>query len=154
MLRSLTAPEAQACLTVTLLDGLVIARSGFHSSMNYRSVLLLGRPRLVEDEDEKVRALDAIVDHVAPGRSGELRPHTRVELRQTTVLALPVAEGSAKVRTGGPVDDPDDLSLPLWAGVVPLRIVADAPEPAPDLADGIPAPDYLLDYRRPGPGPR
>lgn len=146
MLRSIV--DNPVCLTVTLIDGLVVARSGFHSSMNYRSVMLMGKPRLVESDEERALALDAIVDHVIPGRVADLRGHTRVELRQTTVLALPIIEGSAKVRVGDPVDDEADLSGNAWAGIVPLALVAGAPSDAGDLVPGITVPAYLADYRR------
>jgi len=124
------ATEVELCLAVTLLDGLVLARSAFHHSMNYRSAVVYGRARAVTDAGEKRRALDAIVDHVAPGRSREARPPTDAELRSTLVLALPLDEVSAKVRTGGPLDDEADLSRPVWAGVIPMRLVAGDPVPA------------------------
>lgn len=144
MLRTL-AGGSQACLTATLVDGLVVARSGFHSSMNYRSVMILGVPRLVETDEEREAALDALVDHVVAGRSAEVRRPTRVELRQTSVLALDLTEGSAKVRTGGPIDDEADLDGPAWAGVVPLRLTtAGPPVPAVDLAAEVPMPPSVL----------
>jgi nitroimidazol reductase NimA-like FMN-containing flavoprotein (pyridoxamine 5'-phosphate oxidase superfamily) len=129
---------AEVCVTVTLLDGLVLARSAFHHSMNYRSVVLLGTATNVDDDAEKRRALDTIVEHVLPGRSEVARPPSDVELRATLVLRLPIVEGSAKVRTGAPKDDPEDMDLTVWAGVVPLRLVAGAPvqdpaQHAPDL---------------------
>ena len=130
MLRA--ADGAEVCVTVTLLDGLVLARSAFHHSMNYRSVVLLGTATRVTDDDEKRRALDAVVEHVLPGRSRTARPPSPAELRATTVLRLPIHEGSAKVRTGGPKEDPDDLDLPVWAGVVPLRLSPGEPEQDPD----------------------
>lgn len=132
---------AEVCVTITLLDGLVLARSAFHHSMNYRSVVLLGRAEKVEDEDEKRRAFDAIVDHVLAGRSEVARPANPSELRQTLVLRLPIQEGSAKVRTGGPVDDDEDLDLPVWAGVVPLGLVAGPPEQDPAQPATYPPPD-------------
>lgn len=125
------ADAAEVCVTVTHLDGLVLARSAFHHSMNYRSVVVLGTAEKVVDPDEKRRALDAIVDHVLPGRSAASRPTNEAELRQTLVLRVPLAEASAKVRTGPPIDEPDDLDLPHWAGVVPLRLVAGEPEQDP-----------------------
>ena len=121
MLRSLR-DGVEACVTVTLLDGLVIARSAFHHSMNYRSAVVFGTAREVTEREEKLRALDALVEHVVKGRSAETRPANEKELRQTMVLALPIEEASAKVRTGGPVDDEEDYALPYWAGVVPLRL--------------------------------
>jgi nitroimidazol reductase NimA-like FMN-containing flavoprotein (pyridoxamine 5'-phosphate oxidase superfamily) len=138
----------QICLSVTLVDGLVLARSAFHHSMNYRSVVLLGEARVVEDEAEKVAALDAIVDHVVAGRSAQLRPHTPTELRTTTVLALDIVEGSAKVRTGGPVDDEDDHALDVWAGVLPLRTVPGEPIDDERLRPGIAGPANIADWRR------
>jgi nitroimidazol reductase NimA-like FMN-containing flavoprotein (pyridoxamine 5'-phosphate oxidase superfamily) len=126
MLRA--AEGAEVCVTVTLLDGLVLARSAFHHSMNYRSVVVLGRAERVADEAEARHALDVIVDHVLPGRSAEARPTDASELRKTAVLRLPIVEASAKVRTGGAIDEDRDLGLPVWAGVVPLRVVAGEPE--------------------------
>jgi uncharacterized protein len=121
------------CATVTLIDGLVLARSAFHHSVNYRSVVVHGEGRLVTDEAEKQTVLDALVDHVVPGRSGETRPPNDVELKSTAVLAIPLDEASAKVRTGPPKDDPEDLDGPWWAGVIPLHTTRGEPEPAPDL---------------------
>jgi len=121
----------EACVTVTLIDGLVLARSVMHHSVNYRSVVVLGKARPVTDPDEKLRALRAITNHIVPGRWEETRPPTAQELKATAVLALPLEEASAKVRTGPPLDDEEDLSLPVWAGVVPLREVAG--QPVPDL---------------------
>lgn len=129
MLRSLKN-GLDACVTVTLLDGLVLARSAFHHSMNYRSVVVMGKGREVSDPEEKKRALDALVDHVVPGRNAVVRAPNELELRQTLVIALPLAEASAKVRTGPPVDDEEDYKLDVWAGVVPLRLVKG--EPVPD----------------------
>jgi len=123
---------AEVCVTVTLLDGLVLARSAFHHSMNYRSVVLLGVATKVDDDDEKRRAFDVIVEHVLPGRSEVARPASDGELRATLVLRLPIEEGSAKVRTGAPKDDPEDQDLAVWAGVVPLRLVAGEPAQDPD----------------------
>ena len=124
------AAAGPVCFTVTLLDGLVLARSAFHHSMNYRSVVVYGRPAKVVDPDPKRRALDAIVDRVAPGRSAQARPPTDAELRATFVLELRLQEVSAKVRAGGPIDDDVDLDWPVWAGVIPLQTVAG--EPVPD----------------------
>jgi nitroimidazol reductase NimA-like FMN-containing flavoprotein (pyridoxamine 5'-phosphate oxidase superfamily) len=138
---------AEVCVTVTLLDGLVLARSAFHHSMNYRSVVLLGRAVKVEGEAEKQRALAVIVDHVVPGRSAVARATTAAEARKTFVLRLPIQEGSAKVRRGDAVDDEDDLGLPVWAGQVPLRLVAGAPVANADLTPGLaepPAPDLFV----------
>ena len=145
MLRSLR-DGVDACVTVTLVDGLVLARSAFHHSMNYRSVVVFGRARLVDDEAEKVRALEALVEHVVRGRSKDVRAPNAKELAQTFVLALPIEEASAKVRTGGPVDDEEDYAMPVWAGVVPLALT-----PAAPIADeGVTAevPEYAAQYRR------
>ena len=119
-------------MTVTLLDGLVLARAAMHHSMNYRCVVLFGVAERVDDETEKRRAFDAVVDKSRPGRSSAARPANASELRKTLVLRIPIVEGSVKVRTGGPVDDPDDLDLPVWAGVIPLGLVAG--EPVADVA--------------------
>lgn len=121
MLRSLR-DGIDACVTVTLLDGLVLARSAFHHSMNYRSVVVLGKGREVVDREEKIRALDAIVEHVVLGRTALVRAPNEAELRQTMVIAMPLTEASAKVRTGPPVDDEEDYALDVWAGVIPLRL--------------------------------
>ncbi|MBV8518511.1 MAG: pyridoxamine 5'-phosphate oxidase family protein [Acidobacteria bacterium] len=126
MLRTLR-DGVEACVTVTLLDGLVLARSAFHHSMNYRSVVVFGRARLVDEREEKLRALDRLVEHVVPGRSALVRGPNESELRQTLVLALPIAEASAKIRTGGPIDDAEDYALPVWAGVVPLTLTKGTP---------------------------
>ena len=119
------APEQDVCVTVTHVDALVLARSAFHHSMNYRSAVVIGRARTVEDEAEKRRALDLIVDQVVPGRSATLRDHSRKELAATTVVALPLAEASVKQRSGGVSDDQADVDAGVWAGVLPLRTVAD-----------------------------
>lgn len=136
MLRAIDGGEV--CVTVTHLDGFVLARSAFHHSVNYRSVVVLGTGHRVADEDEARRALDAVVDHVAPGRSALARPTSPSELRKTAVLRVAIAEASAKVRTGGPVDEPEDLDLAVWAGVVPLRVTAGRPEQDPEQASAIP----------------
>jgi nitroimidazol reductase NimA-like FMN-containing flavoprotein (pyridoxamine 5'-phosphate oxidase superfamily) len=143
--RMLTAlnQAIDVCLTVTLLDGLVLARSAFHHSMNYRSVVVLGKARLVTDTAEKVEALHAFVDHVVPGRWDEVRQPTAKELQGTYVLALPLDEASAKVRTGPPIDDEEDYALPIWAGVVPLCTQAGEPIADPRLPSGLPLFDAL-----------
>jgi nitroimidazol reductase NimA-like FMN-containing flavoprotein (pyridoxamine 5'-phosphate oxidase superfamily) len=138
MLRA--SSDAEVCVTVTLLDGLVLARSAFHHSMNYRSVVLLGTATKVDDDAAKRHAFDTIVEHVLPGRSQVARPSNDVELRATLVLRLPIEEGSAKVRTGGPKDDPEDMDFPAWAGVVPLRLVPSAPVQDSGQPDGLPMP--------------
>jgi nitroimidazol reductase NimA-like FMN-containing flavoprotein (pyridoxamine 5'-phosphate oxidase superfamily) len=136
MLRNL-AGGVPVCVTVTLIDGLVLARSAFHHSMNYRSVVVLGTAALVTDPAEKVAALEAIVEHVAPGRTPEVRPPTPQELKATSVLTIALDEASAKIRTGGPIDDEADLALPCWAGVIPLRLTPSAPIADTLLAPGI-----------------
>ena len=133
------------CFTVALLDGLVLARSGFHSSINYRSVMALGEARLVADRDEKLAALTAFSERLTPGRWPELKPPTAQELKATTVISLELDEVAAKVRTGLPKDDPEDLALPVWAGVVPVATVLGRPEPDPLLSPDVPAPAYLRD---------
>jgi nitroimidazol reductase NimA-like FMN-containing flavoprotein (pyridoxamine 5'-phosphate oxidase superfamily) len=135
------------CVTVTLLDGLVLARSGFNHSMNYRSVMVLGTARELAAA-EKRTALDVIVNHVLPGRAAEVRTATRKELNATTVLALPITEASAKIRSGPPHDDEDDYALQCWAGVLPLRLTALAPEPDPRLPAGIAVPAALERWSR------
>jgi uncharacterized protein len=147
MLRTL-ADEVQVCVTVTLIDGIVMARSGFHSSMNYRSVVILGRAMQVEGRDEKLAALAAFSEQVMPGRWEDLRETTDAELKGTLVLTLPLKEVSAKVRTGPPKDDEADYELPLWAGVVPLKLTAGTPIDDPRLPEGIEAPDYARNYKR------
>lgn len=137
------ADGREVCVVATLLDGLVLARSAFHHSMNYRSVVIYGRPRVVTDRREQLEACRAIVRHVLPGREDDARMPTERELQQTTIVAIPLEEASAKVRVGPPRDDAGDLELPIWAGVVPVRTVLGEPEPAPDLRPGIPLPDYL-----------
>ncbi|MFC8126752.1 pyridoxamine 5'-phosphate oxidase family protein [Streptomyces sp. NPDC057302] len=138
-------PGLAVCLTVTHVDGLVLARSAFHHSINYRSVVIHGTAHQVTDPEEKRAALDSLVDHVVPGRSADSRPANAKELAATAVLSLDLAAVSAKVRTGGPNDDPEDLDLPHWAGVVPLRKGHDALIPSADLASGIDTPDYLIE---------
>ena len=136
------------CLTVTLLDGLVLARSAFHHSMNYRSVVVLGRAQEVTEPEEKRRALDAIVEHVAAGRSGEVRGPNEKELLATRVLSLPLSEVSAKVRTGPPIDDEEDYALPIWAGELPLRLVTEPPVPDPRLDGKILPSAVVTGWRR------
>jgi len=129
------------CATVTLLDGLVLARSAFHHSMNYRSVVILGVATEVTEPAERLRALEAIVEHVAPGRWAEVRPPNERELKATMVLRLPIAEASAKIRSGPPLDDAEDHGWPCWAGEIPLRLVALAPVPDGSQPAGTVAPD-------------
>ncbi|WP_344364317.1 pyridoxamine 5'-phosphate oxidase family protein [Streptomyces gobitricini] len=136
-------PGLPVCLTVTHVDGLVLARSAFHHSINYRSVVVHGVAHQVTDPAEKRTALDALVDHVVPGRSADSRPANAKELAATAVLRLDLDEVSAKLRTGGPNDDPEDLGLPHWTGVVPVRPTYGTPVPASDLEPSIPVPGYL-----------
>lgn len=147
MLRSLER-GVDACVTVTLLDGLVMARSAFHHSMNYRSVVVVGKARAVTDREERLRALAALVEHVCAGRNKDVRPPNESELRQTLVLALPINEASAKIRTGGPVDDEEDYALGTWAGVIPLRLTPQTPIADERLKDGIEVPEYAANYSR------
>jgi nitroimidazol reductase NimA-like FMN-containing flavoprotein (pyridoxamine 5'-phosphate oxidase superfamily) len=137
---------APACVTVTLLDGIVFARSPFNHSMNYRSVVVFGTAREVADPAEKRAALDAFVDHVAPGRAAEARPPTDEELRATLVVALPLDEASAKVRTGPPHDDDVDLDLPIWAGVLPLGLAVGRPEGDPTQDGNTPVPPSVAGW--------
>lgn len=140
------APDATVCVTVTELDGLVAGRSAFHHSMNYRSAVVIGRARLVEEEDERQHALGLIVDHMFPGRSATLRASTRKELAATAVVAVPLHEASMKARAGGPGDDPDDVAAGTWGGHVPLRRVARLPVPDEHVIR--PAPAEVTDRAR------
>lgn len=148
-IRALDAGSA-ACIAVTLTDGLVLARSGFHSSINYRSVVVYGRARKVADDAAKLSRLKAFMGKVAPGRWDELRPPNAQEMKATTVLAFDLDEVSAKVRDGGVVDEPEDMDDPVWAGIVPVRPVYGEPEPDPQLARDIALPGYLKGYQGPG----
>jgi nitroimidazol reductase NimA-like FMN-containing flavoprotein (pyridoxamine 5'-phosphate oxidase superfamily) len=133
-------------VSVTVVDGLVLARAALHHSVNYRSVVVMGTAHLVEDPQVKLRVLQALLDHVLPGRAADSRIPDGRELAATGVLALDLVEVSAKVRAGGPVDDPDDTALPHWAGIVPLTLSAGTPIPASDLDPATAVPDYLLRY--------
>jgi nitroimidazol reductase NimA-like FMN-containing flavoprotein (pyridoxamine 5'-phosphate oxidase superfamily) len=147
MLRTLSN-GVDACVTVTLVDGLVLARSAFHHSINYRSVVVFGRATLVEDREEKNSALFAFSEQVIKGRWDDVREPTEYELKQTTVLRMPLLEASAKVRTGPPIDDEEDYAMTTWAGVIPLRLVADPPIADPRLPSGIDVPTYAANYKR------
>jgi nitroimidazol reductase NimA-like FMN-containing flavoprotein (pyridoxamine 5'-phosphate oxidase superfamily) len=147
MLRQLSE-GIPVCVTVTHVDGLVLARSAFHHSVNYRSVVILGQARLVEDPAEKMEALRIFTEHVMKGRWNDVRRPTEQELKATTVLALPLDEVSAKVRTGGPIDDEGDYNLPVWAGVLPLTTSVESPEPDPQRRNDPPVPEYLRNYTR------
>src|ERR671935_3301186 len=147
MLREL-AGEIDVCVTATLLDAVVLARSVYNHSLNYRSAVVLGRARKLHDRAERLEALEAIVEHVVPGRSREARAPSEKEPAGTTVLALAIEEASAKVRTGPPSDFDDDLDLPVWAGVIPLRTVAGDPLTDEDVPREIEVPGYVRNYRR------
>jgi uncharacterized protein len=135
------------CVTVTHLDGLVLARSAFHSSMNYRSVMVFGKAVPVTDPAQKVRGLDVLTDHLLPGRSVELRASTRKELNATTLLSLPIERFSVKTRSGPPDDPKNETRVPVWAGVIPLSLKPGAPEAAPDMPAGIRLPGYVKKIR-------
>ena len=147
MMRSLSA-GVEVCATVTLIDGLVLARSAFHHSMNYRSVVVFGTAKLIEDEREKLDALEALTEHIAPNRWADVRPPTRKELKATLVLSLPIEEASAKIRTGNPVDDEADYDLNVWAGVLPISLTTGEPVNDERLNGGISVPDYVTNYKR------
>jgi len=147
MLRTL-AGGVQVCVTVTLMDGLVLARSAFHHSMNYRSVVILGMAHPVDDAAEKVRALAAFTNHVVPGRWDAVRPVRDSEVKATSVLKLSLQEVSAKIRTGPPKDEPEDYQLPIWAGVLPLTLKAGEPIADANLPDGAKVPEILKNYSR------
>jgi uncharacterized protein len=147
MLRELRG-GVDVCVTATLVDGLVLARSVYKHSLNYRSAMVLGRARVVEDLVEKRAALEAVVEHVCTGRSRDARPPNEQELTGTMVLALPIDEASAKVRTGQPQDFDTDLDLPIWAGVVPLRLTAGEPEAEERVPANLAVPAYAAAYRR------
>jgi nitroimidazol reductase NimA-like FMN-containing flavoprotein (pyridoxamine 5'-phosphate oxidase superfamily) len=150
MLKALAA-GSPACVTVTILDGLVLARSTFHHSMNYRSVVVLGRAAEITDPEEKRRALDAIVEHIVPGRAPHVRGASENELRATRVFAFALDEASAKVRSGPPKDDEEDYALPAWAGVLPLRLAPDPPVADPELPPGVALPEHVAGWRRGAP---
>ena len=148
MLRALGTGD-DVCVTVTLVDGVVLARSQFHHSINYRSVVLFGAASLVDDVTEKQKALATIVEHIVPGRTSDARPPTTEELRATVVVRFPIAEGSAKVRTGGPVEEPADLDLPIWGGHIPFETIAGPPVDDHHCHPTVPVPIYARGYQRP-----
>jgi uncharacterized protein len=143
------AEGGEVCVVATIVDGLVLARSAFSHSMNYRSVVVYGRARPVTERGEQLRVARALADHIATGRGADARMPTDAELAQTTMLALPIAEVSAKIRTGPPKDAEEDLELPVWAGVLPLRLIPGEPIAAPELDGTRPTPDYVSRYTRP-----
>lgn len=147
MLRTLST-GVDVCVAVTLVDGLVLARSAFHHSINYRSVVIFGRAAMVEEREAKLAALFAFSEQVIPGRWNDVREPTEQELKATTVLSLPLTEVSAKVRSGPPIDDDEDYALNVWAGVLPLKVVSGEPINDPRLPDDIEPPVYTLHYTR------
>jgi nitroimidazol reductase NimA-like FMN-containing flavoprotein (pyridoxamine 5'-phosphate oxidase superfamily) len=147
MLRTL-AQGIDVCVTVTLIDGLVLARSAFHHSMNYRSVVIFGRATVIDDPSEKVSALRALSEHMIPGRWDDVREPNEQEMKQTTVLSLLLTEASAKVRTGPPLDDEGDYNRPVWAGVIPLRMIADEPFDDGRIPEKTEIPGYAAEYSR------
>ncbi len=146
MMRAL-AWGVEVCVTVTLVDGLVLARSAFHHSINYRSVVIFGKAQVVRDENEKLAALRAFTEHIVPDRWPDVRPPTDKELKATTVLSLPLQEASAKVRTGNPIDDEEDYALDIWAGVIPVRLTAGEPVADDRLRDGVSIPLHVSNYK-------
>ena len=140
--------DVELCVTVSLVDGLVVARSLFHHSMNYRSVVGMGKASPVEDLRTRARALDVISDHVIPGRVAGTRPHHEREVRATLVLSMSITEASAKIRTGPPVDDEEDHQLDTWAGILPIGIEVGTPIPDPQLRDGITPPAHISQWSR------
>ncbi|HEX3144062.1 MAG TPA: pyridoxamine 5'-phosphate oxidase family protein [Pyrinomonadaceae bacterium] len=147
MLRALKT-GIDACVTVTLIDALVLARSAFHHSMNYRSVVILGRATLIDEREEKLAALFALSEHMIRGRWQEVRKPSEAELQQTTVLSLPIEEASAKIRTGPPLDDEEDYSMNVWAGVLPIQMTTTEPLADPRLRETVEIPDYVSNYKR------
>ncbi len=147
MLRTLKT-GVDVCVTVTIVDGLVLARSAFHHSMNYRSVVIFGKAKPIDEPEAKLAALRALSEHMIPGRWDEVRQPNDQEMKATTVLSLDLEEVSAKVRTGPPLDDEEDYSLDVWAGVLPLKLVAGEPIKDPRLKAGIEPPSHLFKYSR------
>jgi uncharacterized protein len=143
------AEGAQCCVTVSLIDSIVLARSTIHHSLNYRSVVVLGSGERVVANDEKLRAFEAVVEHVVPGRTAEARAADAADLKGTEIVRLDLNEVSAKVRTGPPLDERGDMDLPVWAGELPLRMVAGEPVTAPDMRVDLPVPGYVTDWKRP-----
>ncbi len=150
LFRGARDPSVEICMTVTFVDGIVVARSTYNTDINYRSVMIIGSATEVKDLAEKRIGLDALVDHIIPGRSLDARPPTEKELRSTMLLKLPIAESSAKVRTGWPADDEADYDLPVWAGVVPFTATIHPPLVDPALRFDLPPPGYISNYQRIG----
>jgi len=138
----------EICIAITLLDGLVLARSAFHHSMNYRSVVIFGRGHAVEKDEEKRAALEALMEHMMPGRWQDIRKPNPMELNATGVVSIPIENASAKIRTGPPIDDEQDEALPIWAGVLPMYHVTSSPQPDPKLGSAVPIPEYMLQTKR------
>lgn len=144
-----TARNSEVCVTITLLDSLVLARTAFHHSANYRSVVIFGVPEQITDDDEANTALDALVEALVPGRVSEVRPNTQKEIRATAVLRLPITEASAKIRNGPPVDDEEDMDAPVWAGLVPVTTTFGPPITADDMRVDLAPSDSAANYHRP-----
>lgn len=144
-----TARNSEISVSITLIDSLVVARSAFHHSANYRSVVLFGVPEHITDDDEAYRALDVLVEALIPGRSGEVRPHTRNEIKATSVLRLPITEASAKIRNGPPVDDEEDMDAEVWAGLLPIETTFGEPVIADDMRMDLPPSPSIASYERP-----
>ena len=144
-----TARNSEISVSITLIDSLVVARSAFHHSANYRSVVLFGVPEQITDDDEASRALDVLVEALIPGRSGEVRPHTRNEIKATSVLRLPITEASAKIRNGPPVDDDEDMDPEVWAGLLPINTTFGEPSTADDMRMDLPPSPSIANYERP-----
>jgi len=149
LFRGARNPSVEICMTVTFVDGIVVARSTYNTDINYRSVMIIGEASEVKDLDEKRVGLEALVEHIIPGRSADARPPTEKELRSTMLLRLPLDECSAKVRTGFPLDEEEDYDLEIWAGVIPFTTVIEAALPDPDLRVAVGTPPYVERYRRP-----
>lgn len=149
LFRNARAAEVEVCMTVTLVDGLVVARSTYNTDINYRSVVIIGKATEVKGLDEKRHGLDLMVDHIIPGRSEDARPPTEKELRSTMLLRLPLAESSAKVRTGWPLDEEEDYDLDIWAGVIPFATTVEPARADSALRVDAPVPAYVARYRRP-----
>jgi nitroimidazol reductase NimA-like FMN-containing flavoprotein (pyridoxamine 5'-phosphate oxidase superfamily) len=152
LFRGARSPAVEICMTVTFVDGLVVARSTYNTDINYRSVVIIGAASEVRDMDEKRLGLEALVEHIIPGRTADARPPTEKELRSTMLLKLPLTESSAKIRTGWPSDEADDYALSIWAGVIPFSHRIESVQNDPALRFDLAAPDYVVQYRRGGRG--
>jgi nitroimidazol reductase NimA-like FMN-containing flavoprotein (pyridoxamine 5'-phosphate oxidase superfamily) len=150
LFRGARASKVEICMTVTFVDGIVVARSTYNTDINYRSVMIIGEASEVKDLEEKRIGLEALVEHIIPSRTLEARPPTEKELRSTMLLKLPLTESSAKIRTGWPSDDEEDYDLSIWAGVIPFTHLIGAPVDDPALRFDLPAPDYVTGYQRAG----